>query len=75
MLVNGFNEACKNIDASYLKVGSDSMSDIRLWTTAKGDLPHLSYIFCKPEPLGTEFNTVTCFVTEEFLFIELHRGK
>ena len=57
-LFNGFNTACKNIAASFLKVGGESMSAIRFRTTAKGNLPHLSYIFRKLEPLSTEFNTV-----------------
>ena len=54
LLSDGFNTACKNIAASFLKVGDESMSAIRFWTTAKGNLPHLSYIFRKPDPLGTE---------------------
>ena len=57
-LFDGFNTTCMNIAASFLKVGDDSMSAIRFRTTAKGNLPHLSYIFRKPEPLSTEFKTV-----------------
>ena len=52
-LIYGFNEARKNIAASFLKVGDESMSAIRFWKTEKGNVPHLSYIFHKPEPLGT----------------------
>ena len=52
MLIDGFNAACKNIASSYLEVGDEFMSVIRFWTTKKGNLPHLSYMFCKPEPLG-----------------------
>ena len=55
---NGLNAACKNISASSMKVGDESMSAIHFRTTAKGNLPHWSYIFRKPEPLGTEFKTV-----------------
>ena len=51
------------------------MSAIRFWTMAKGNLPHLSYIFRKPEPLGIEFKTVACSVTWALLFIEVQRGK
>ena len=51
------------------------MSAIRFQTTAKGDLPHLSYIFRKPEPLGTEFKTVACSVTGALIFIEVQREK
>ena len=57
-LFDGFNTSCKNIAASSLKVGDKSMSEIRFCTTAKGNLPHLSYIFQKPEPLSNEFKTV-----------------
>ena len=51
--IDGFDLAFNNIDASFLKVGDESMSAIRFWTPAKGNLPHLSYIFHKTEPLGT----------------------
>ena len=69
LLFNGFNTACKNIAASSLKVGDELMSAIRFRTTAKGNLPHLSYTFRKPEPLGTEFKTVACSVTGALLSI------
>ena len=69
LLFNAFNTACKNIAASFLKVGDESMNAIRFWTTEKGNLPHLSYIFRKPEPLGTKFKTVACSVTGVLLFI------
>ena len=52
MLIDGFNDACKNIADSYLRVGGESMIMIRFWTTAKGKLPHLPYIFRNPKPLG-----------------------
>ena len=48
---------------------------IRFWTTAKGNLPHLSYILLKPELLGTEFKEVACSVTGGFLFIEVYIVK
>ena len=67
--------AYKNIAASFLKVGYESMSAIRFHTTAKGNLPHLSYILRNPEPLGTEFKTVACYVTGDLILIELNRGK
>ena len=75
MLIDGFNIACKNIAASFLKVGDESMSAIRFRTTAEGNLPHLSYILRKMEPLGIEFKTVACYVTGELLLIEVQRGK
>ena len=75
MLIDGFNEALNNISFSSLKVGYESMSVILFRTMAKGDIPHLSYIFLKPEPLGEELNTVSCFVTGSLLFIEVQIGK
>ena len=75
MLIDGFNGACNNISASYLKFGDDFMSAIRFLTMEKGDLSHLLYIFRNPELLGTEFNTVACYVTGAFIFIEVCRGK
>ena len=68
MLIDGFNVACKSIATSYMKVGDESMSEIRFRTTAKGDLPYLSYIFRKSEPLVTEFRTAICYVTGDLLF-------
>ena len=73
MLIDGFNDSCKNIAASYLKVGDESTGKIRFQTTA--NLPHLSYICCKTEALGKEFNTVACSVTGTLIFIEIQRGK
>ena len=75
LLFGGFNTPCKNIAASFLKVGDESMSAIRFRTTVKGNLPHLSYIFRKPEPLGNDFKAVACSVTGALLFIEVQRGK
>ena len=71
LLIYGFNEACSNISESCLKVGDESMSVIRFFTMLKGGLSHLSYIFCKPEPLGTEFKTVACSVTGVLIFLPL----
>ena len=58
LLINVFNMACKNIAASFLKVGEESTSVISFQTTAKGNLPHLSYIFRNMDSLGTEFRIV-----------------
>ena len=75
MLIYGLNTACKNIDASYMKVGDESMSAISFCTTEKGKLPHLSYIFRKPDPLGKEFKTVACYIIWALLLIEVQRRK
>ena len=44
MLIDYLNVLCNNIDTIYLKVGDESTSVIRFWTTEKGNLPHFSYI-------------------------------
>ena len=74
-LIDGFTEVCSNIAVSYLKVGDESMSAMRFCTTSKGDLPHLSYIFRKTEPLGTEFKTVDCSVKGSLIFFDTQQGK
>ena len=61
--IDGFNEAFKNIAAIYLRVGDDYMSAIRFRRTKTGNLPHLSYIFCNTDTLGTEFKKVVFYVT------------
>ena len=71
LLIDGFNGVRKNIASSFLKVGDESMSAIRFRTTSKGNLPHLSYIFRKPDPLGTEFNKVACYVTGDLIFTKV----
>ena len=48
-----------NIATSYLKVRDYSMSVIKFLKASMGNLSLLSYIFRNPEPLGTEFKTVT----------------
>ena len=47
LLIHGLNKAFSNIAARYIKVGDEYMSAMRFHTMSKGDLPHLSYIFCK----------------------------
>ena len=64
----------KYIASSFLKVRYDSMSAIRFCTTSKGDLPHLSYILCNPEPLGMELKTFACYVTGALIFLDIQRG-
>ena len=75
MLIDGFKKSCKNISDSYLKVENDSTSAINLQATVKENLPHLSYIFHKPEPLGTKFKNVACSVIGSLILILIQRGK
>ena len=75
LLVDSLNDACNKIAAFYLKVVDELMSAIRFWNTRKGELSHLSYIFHKPEPLGTEFKTTAYSITMELLFLEIQKGN
>ena len=75
LLNNGLNESCNNTFASYLKVDNGSMSAIRFWTIVNGSLPHLSYIFCTKQPLGTKLNNVACSVTWDLICIKIQRWK
>ena len=75
-LEKGFNENRKRlVAASAIKTLDELMSAIRPRTKATGDLPHLSFILRKPEPLGTEFKCVACAETGVLLFVEVQRGK
>ena len=66
---------CKNIAASYLKVGDKTISTIRFQTTANDKLPQLYCIYRKLEPLVTELNNVTYYFSGELFFIEIKKGK
>ena len=51
------------------------MSAFRPQTRKYGDLPNLSSIPRKPEPLGMEFKVIVCAVTGIVVWLELQRGK
>ena len=71
-LLNAFNENRKRtVAASATKVLDESMSAFRPRTDKTGDLPNISFIARKPEPLGTEFKTVACSQSGILLFLEL----
>ena len=75
-MVNGFNESQHHfIAASSTKVLDESMSACKPRTTALGDLPHISYVIRKPEPLGTEFKNAACPHLKVMLNLEIQRGE
>ena len=78
-LINAFNEnRFKTIAASSTKVMDESMSAFKPQTTAMGNLPHLCFILCKPEPLGSEFKVTGDSKkkgTGCFLGLEVQEGK
>ena len=51
------------------------MSAIRFRTTPKGDLPHYSYIFSKPDPLGTEMKNMARSRLGTMLHLYIQKGK
>ena len=65
----------KTVAASRYKTMDESMSAFRPRKTKNGNLPHLSFIFRKPEPLGTELKTVGCSKTKIMLHMEIQKGK
>ena len=74
--IDCFNENRRTkIQAPNDKVLDETMSAYRPTKTAKGDLPHLSYIARKPEPLGTEFKTLAAAYMGVFLHFLLCRSK
>ena len=58
-MVQGFNNnRRRTVAASRVKTLDESMSPYRPQTRKTGNLPNISYIMRKPEPLGTELKTV-----------------
>ena len=51
------------------------MSAMRFRTTPKEDLPHYSYIFRNPEPLGTEMKNMACSRLGTMLHLDIQKGK
>ena len=57
--INGFNEnRSRVIQVPNLKVMDETMSSFCPQTRKTGNLPQLSYILRKPEPLGTKLKTM-----------------
>lgn len=63
-LLKGFNEnRLRTVAASIRKVLDEIMSHFQPRSTAKGGLPHLSFIKRKPRPWGIEYKALVCSVT------------
>jgi len=63
------------VASSKIKVMDESMSAFRPQTTKTGNLPNISHILRKPEPLGSEYKVVACSKTGMFLHLEIQKGK
>jgi hypothetical protein len=71
-----FNEnRRRTVMSSFEKVLDELMSPFRPQTRKNGDLPNLSFIPRKPEPLGAEFKAVCCAATSVMVWIEPQRGR
>ena len=76
-LVDGFNTNRKStVAASRFKTLDGSMSAYRPQTRKTGNLPNISYILRKPEPLGTELKTVASKGSNgPIIYAEVQEGK
>ena len=75
-LTEKFNKSRRDhVHSANEKVGDETMSAHKPRTTAKGKLPHISFIKRKPEPLGTELKSIACSETKIMLGLEIQRGK
>ena len=62
--VAGFNKnRGEVVAASSTKVHDEGIAAHEPQSTKKGDLPNISYVKRKPQPLGTEFKIVCCSKT------------
>ena len=71
-----FNKNCAGtVCLSVYKTLDEIMSAYWPQTTQYGDLPHLSFIARKPEPLGTEFKAAADCKTGALIWLELQEVK
>ena len=61
--------------ASRVKVMDEMMSPFVPSNTKCGNLPNISFIIRKSEPLGIELKCVCCAVTGIMLYVEIQRSK
>ena len=76
-LVHGFNKNRQvTIASSRVKTMDESMSAFKPRTTKTGNLPNISYIKRKPQPLGTELKTVASKGSNgPMIWAEVQEGK
>ena len=76
-LVDGFNTNRKStVAASRIKTLDESMSAFCPQTRKTGNLPNISFILRKPEPLGTELKTVASKGSNgPMIYAEVQEGK
>jgi hypothetical protein len=79
MMSSAFAQHNENRKAAVMssieKTLDETMAAFRPQTRKCGDVPNLSSIPRKPEPLGMDFKVVVCAVTGIVVWLELQRGK
>ena len=64
----------KKVLAHFFKLADETISTFCLQTTKIGNLPHLFFIQCKPEYLGTELKILCCVLTNIILHMEIQQS-
>jgi len=74
--VDNFNSIKKReFFFSLNQILDKTMSALRNRKNQTGNLPNISFLLRKPEPLGTELKDSGCKVIGDLRFLELQRGK
>ena len=73
-LIEGFNKSRRKISIGVKEMAGGSMREMRFWTTPKGDLPHYSFIFRKPDPLEIQLKKLVCSRLGVMLYLEIQKG-
>ena len=74
-IIDGFNESRRHIASGLKRMTDESMRAILFCTTPKLDSQHYSYIFGKPDTLGTDVNNVDFSGLGTMLHLEIQKGE
>mmetsp|Transcript_27218 Transcript_27218/g.76749 ORF Transcript_27218/g.76749 Transcript_27218/m.76749 type:complete len:151 (-) Transcript_27218:37-489(-) len=64
---------CLNL--SFWAILDEAMSAYKPWKTTLGGLPNISFVQCKPKPLGTSLKCVTDVATGAMTYLEIQEGR
>ena len=74
--VDHFNETqLREVNFSLWHILDETMSALRPRKSKTGNLPNITFLLRKPEPLGTEFKDSGCSVHGGLRFLEIQRGR
>ena len=74
-IIDGFNGSLRYISSWVKKTADESICDIHFHDPPTGDLPHYSYIFRKPYPLGAHMKNVDCYSLGTMLHLDIQKGE